>query len=249
MKSLILFTLLLFSATARAEEAPLTILAASSLREVLTEVGALFEKESGWPVRFIFAASGNLARQIEQGAPADIFISDSRDELDQLAGAGLIDPATREHLGGNRLVVVQPAPYDVFAQEPADLLRVSRIAVGDPTTDPAGRYAQQFLEKHGLWTQLLDRLVFADNVRAALALAERDEVGAALVFTTDVRTVTSDPGVRVSFTVDQDQHAPILYEAAILSGAPRRVAALKFFWVLETPEAKAAWARLGFTPP
>lgn len=249
MKTFLFLTTLLCSAIAYAEELPLTILADTSLREVMTELGAQYEKETSEPVRFTFEGSGALTRQIEQGAPSDIFITAGKDSMDHLEGLKLIDSSTRRPLADNRLIVVQPAPYDVFVQEPSDLPRISRIAIADPAADPAGRYAQQFLEKQGLWTQLQDRLVFAENVRAALALAERDEVGAALVFTTDARVVTSEPGIRVSFTVDTEQHDPIAYEAAILNEAPRSVAARKFFWLLDTPEAKAAWERMGFTPP
>lgn len=249
MKILSALLALLFTAAVYADEPPLTILAASSLKDVLTDVGALYEKETGQPVRFSFDGSGTLARQIEKGAPADVFISASTEWMDNLAGQKLIDASSRRTIAGNRLVVIQPAPHDVFVQEASDLLRLNRIAMGDPATVPAGQYAKQYLEKQGVWTQLQDRLAFTPNVRAALALAERDEVGAALVFATDARTVTSEPGIRVSITVDPSQHDPIVYEAAILDQAPRRVAAMKFFWVLETPEAKALFDQLGFSAP
>ena len=251
MKTLRLLTALLAFTTlaARGEEPPLTILAASSLQDALTGVGALYEKETGQAIRFSFDGSGVLARQLEKGAPADLFISASKEWMDHLAGQKLNDAATRRTIAGNRLVVVQPAPHDVFVQEPADLLRLNRVALGDPATVPAGAYAKQYLERQGLWTQLLERAIFTSSVRAALALAERDEVGAAFVFATDARTVTSEPGVRTSITVDPAQHDPIAYEVALLAEAPRRVAALKFFWVLETPEAKALFEKFGFTAP
>ena len=249
MKKLLVLLLALTALNVRAEDPPLTILAASSLTDVLTGVGALYEKQTGEAIRFSFDGSGVLARQIEKGAPADVFISASPEWMDSLAAQQLLDPATRITIASNTLVLVQPAPHDVFVQEPADLLRLNHIALGDPATVPAGRYARQYLEQQGVWTQLQDRLMFASSVRAALALAERGDVGAAFVFATDARTVTSEPGIRTSITVDASQHDPIAYEAAVLQSAPRRVAALKFFWVLETPEAKALFAKFGFPTP
>jgi molybdate transport system substrate-binding protein len=249
MIRLITAALTLAAAIGFAEEPPLTILAAASLKEAMTEVGQLFEKETAQAVRFSFDGSGVLARQIEHGAPCDIFISASRSWMDALATPAFIDTSTRHTLLRNRLVVAQPAPHDVFIETPADLLRVDRVAMGDPATVPAGQYARQFLEKQGLWTQLQERLVFATNVRAALALVEHDEVGAALVFATDVRAVTSSPGVRTSLVIEESQHDPIIYEAAVVKDAPRRVAALKFFWFLETPDARAVFARYGFIAP
>ncbi len=233
----------------QAAEPPLTILAAASLQEVLTEVGALHEKETGQPVRFRFDAAGVLARQIEQGAPADVLVSDHPRWLDVLTGQKKIDPTTRRPLARNQLVLVQPAPHDVFVQETADLVRLNRIAMADPASDPAGLYARQYLEHSGVWTSLQARMVFASHVRAALALTERDEVGAALVYASDARSITSEPGIRISFAIPPDQHDPILYEAAILNDAPHRVAALKFFWTLETPGAKELFVRYGFIAP
>lgn len=249
MKFLRLLLLAFACLPARAEEPPLTILAASSLTEVLTGISALYEQQTGEPVRLSFDGSGVLARQIENGAPADLYISAGTNWMDSLARQQLLDTATRVTIAGNQLLLVQPAPHDVFVQEPADLLRLTRIALGDPDTVPAGFYARHYLERNGLWTQLQDRLVFTPNVRAALALVERDEVGAAFVFATDARTVTSEPGLRTALTVDAAQHDRIAYEAAVLEAAPRRVAALKFLWVLETPEAKALFAKFGFTAP
>lgn len=245
----LLALLIALAIPARAEEAPPTILAASSLQDVLTEVETLFEKETGQAARLAFDGSGVLARQIEKGAPADLFISASREWMDSLAQQKWVDESTRIIVAGNRLVLVQPAPHDVFVQEPADLPRLTRIALGDPATVPAGRYAQQYLQKQGLWEQLQDRFIYVSSVRAALNLVERDEVGAAFVFATDARTVTSEPGLRTSITVDPTQHDPIVYEAAVVKDAPRRVAALKFLWVLETPEAKALFEKYGFTRP
>ena len=124
-------------APSHADEAPLTILAASSLQDVLNEVEALYEKETGQAVRMAFDGSGVLARQIEKGAPADLFISASRDWMDSLVQQKRVDETTRVTIAGNRLVLVQPAPHDVFVQEPADLLRITHIVMGDPATVPA----------------------------------------------------------------------------------------------------------------
>lgn len=247
--TLLIALTLSLGAPARADDAPLTILAASSLQEVLTEVQALYTKETGQPARLAFDGTGVLARQLEQGAPADLFISASKEWMDSLAQQKRVDASTRVTLAGNRLVILQPASHDVFVQEPADLLRLNHVITGDPATVPAGRYAQQYLQKNNLWELLDDRLTFVSSVRAALSLVERGEVGAAFVYASDVRLVTSEPGVRTAITIDPALHDPIVYEAAIVQDAPRRVAALKFLWILETPEAKALFEKYGFTRP
>lgn len=247
MKQFLLLALLAGSVSTHAENAALSIAAASSTRIALEEIGQLFEKETGLSIRFNFDGSGLLAGQIEKGAPVDIYISAHHAFMDSLAAQNLIDAATRQTLARNRLVVAQPAPHDVFIEAPADLLRVDKVAIGNPDFSAAGKYAQQFLESQNLWSPLQARLVHADSAQATLTLVEHDEVGAALVFATDARSVTSEPGIRTSFAVDESKHAPILIEIATIRNAAHLTAAKRFYWLLETPEAKAIWKKHGFT--
>lgn len=241
--------LLAMSPFASAEDPPVTILAASSLQDVFTELEPLLEKAVELPIRMAFDGTGVLARQLDQGAPADLFVSASKEWTDRLVEKRLMDGDDRRVIAGNRLVFIQPAPHDVFVQEPADLARLNHIALGDPATVPAGRYARQYLEKQGLWDALQESIGFAGNVRAVLALVERGEVGGGFVFATDARAVTSEPGIRIALTVDPSQHDPIVYEAAVPARAPRRVSGLKLLWALATPEAKAVFEKHGFTLP
>lgn len=245
-KAALCFLLLLGVSRAFAEAPPLTVFAASSLGDAMREVGVLYERETGWPVRFSFASSGVLARQIEHGAPADAYISASREWMDLAATNGWLDAQSRRVILRNRLVVIQPTDAENAIAAPDDLRNVRRLAIGDPDLVPAGMYARQFLARHGLWSRLQSRLIAAAHVRAAVALVERGEADAAIVFATDAR---SSPAVAVRFTVDEQDHEPIVYEAAILKDAPRRVAALKLFWLLETPEARAIFERHAFTLP
>lgn len=225
------------------DQPPLTVLAAASLRESMEEVGVLFRRETSWPLRFSFDGSGTLARQIEKGAPADIFVTAHPQWMDHLAGLGLLDASTRRVILRGHLVIAVRRDQAAPLAEPAHLTNFTRIALGDPATVPAGQYARQFLEKHDLWSALQPRLVFASNVRAALALVERGDADAAFVYDTDARLV---PELEARYTVPDADHDPIIYEAAVLKDAPRRTGALRFFWTLETPEARAAFESAGF---
>ncbi len=229
-----------------AADRPLTIFAAASLQEVLTEAGALYTKETGEEIRFSFEASGTLARQLERGAPADLFFSAHPEWLDQLAAQGVADSATRRVFARNRLVVAQHAAKDLWISAPEDLLLVDRLAIGDPATVPAGRYARQFLERTGLWDKLQDRLVFASSVRAALAMAEREDAGAAIVYASDVKA--AGPVLRTSLEVPEGEHDPIVVEYVEIREAARQAAARRFLWVLGTPEARALLEQHGFLP-
>lgn len=217
-----------------------------SLKESLEEVGRLFRADDTWDVRFSFDGTGTLARQIESGAPADIFISAHPQWMDRLADAGLLAPATRRVIARGELVAVARRGSDTVLAGPGDLAALTRIALGDPVTVPAGQYARQFLEKRGVWNALSNRLVYASNVRAALALVERGNADAAFVYATDARLA---PGTEIRFSVPAADHDPIVYEAAILRDAARPTASQRFFWILETPEARAAFEKAGFLPP
>lgn len=229
---------------ARAE---ITVFAAASMTDVLQEIGAGFRVDTGIATRFSFAASSALARQLELGAPAQVFVSADVEWMDYLANLGVIDLATRRDVAGNELVLVAPADSELkLAIEPG--LRLSaalgggRLALADPDSVPAGRYARAALTSLGAWKDVESRLVPAENVRAALAYVSRGEVPLGIVYRTDARV---DTKVRVVGAFPAGTHPPIVYPAATIRGSPE--AAAEFVAYLGRARAQAIFARHGFT--
>lgn len=243
-----LLALILGAGAAAAEpRPPLLVFAAASLTNVLQELGPAFEKESGRAVKFSFAASSTLARQIEAGAKADVFFAADTEWMDYLQARDLIDPATRVNLLGNRLVLIAPANSALqlkiapgFALADA-LGKRGRLSTGDPDSVPVGRYARSALTSLGVWSQVADRLVRADNVRTALLFVERGEVPLGIVYATDAAI---DPGVRVVDTFPASSHPPIVYPIALTKGADADAA--RFIAFLRGPAARAVFERYGF---
>lgn len=242
----------------RAQEAPpLTVFAAASLQDALRAIEPAWRAAAPGnpPLRFSFAASSALARQIEQGAPADLFMSADEPWMDYLAERNLIVPATRASPLGNALVLVAPADSPLRemalgrATDLAALLAPpgamqGRLATGDPAHVPVGRYAQQALEWMGQWTAIAPRLARADNVRAALLLVERGEAPLGIVYATDAK---ASQGVRVIGTFPGESHPPVTYPFAATRRAeanPQAQAALAF---LAGPATAATWQRFGFS--
>jgi molybdate transport system substrate-binding protein len=228
----------------------LTVFAASSLQNALEEVGQRYRQATGVAVRFSFAGSGALARQIEQGAPAAVFVSADEQWMDYLAQRNLIVGATRKALLGNRLVLVVPADSAVGRVElkPGFDLRAllgpeGRWVTGDPAGVPVGRYAREALTRLGAWEFAQSRLVRAENVRVALAFVERGEVAAGVVYETDAAIA---PKVRVAGVFPADSHTPITYPVAITAGRDSQEAR-DFLRFLASGEARAAFGRFGFT--
>ena len=239
-----------FAAPARAEA--VTVFAAASLQDGLRDLARDWAARGHPLPRLSFAASSALARQIEQGAPADLFLSADEAWMDYLQQRGLILPATRSSVLGNALVLVAPADR---AGGPAlgigrdtDLAALlgpgGRLAVGDPAHVPAGRYAEAALRWMGQWQALAPRLARADNVRAALLLVERGEAPLGIVYATDAM---ASRGVRVLGAFPVESHPPISYPFALTrrGGASPGTAALLAF--LTGAEAAPAWRRHGFT--
>jgi molybdate transport system substrate-binding protein len=237
-----------FAAPAAAAE-PMTVFAAASLKNALDEAGKAFTAESGIPVRASYAASSALARQIEQGAPADLFASADLEWMDYLAARRLIRPETRVDLLGNRLVVV--APKDATVAEAAftpdwfsrALGPDGRLATGEVSSVPIGKYAKAAFETLGLWTQLQPRLAQADNVRAALALVSRGEAPLGVVYESDAR---SDPGVKVVGVFPKDSHKPVIYPFAVTAEAKGEGGA-RFLAYLRSKAARRFFEAQGFT--
>ncbi len=243
---------LALSASADAPQDRLTVFAAASLSDALTRIGALWQAQGRTAPRFSFASSGTLARQIDQGAAADLFLSADETWMDWLAKRDRLRDATRIDLVGNRLVLVERrAAFRPLALAPgADLAGIlgaaGRLAVGDPSSVPAGIYAKQALTALGLWNAVQARLAPADNVRAALLLVQRGEAPAGIVYASDVRA-TQDLAVAGVFPASS--HMPIVYPGAVLRQAPMPQRAQELLAFLAGGAAQALFRDLGFSGP
>lgn len=227
---------------------PLMIFAAASLTDSLQQVADAYTKASGVPVKLSFAASSALAKQIESGAQVDVFLSADEEWMDYLDRKELIDRSTRRDLLGNRLVLVAPreSTGQLKLGPGAPLIgmlgRTGRIAVGDPDSVPAGRYAKAALTSLGLWSVAEPRLVRADNVRVALLYVARGEAPLGIVYETDA---IAEPRVRIVDRFPESSHRPIRYPVAVVANA--RPAAKSFLAFLSGPEAQSIFANTGFT--
>ena len=237
-------------APAAAQGRDLVVFAAASLKEALDEINAAWGRESGGKRATIsYAASSALAKQIEQGAPADLFASADLDWMDYAQAKGLIRPDTRVTLLGNRLVLIAPkdAAVGVALAPGLDLVPAlggGRLAMANVEAVPAGKYGKAALQALGAWEGVKDRVAQAENVRAALWLVSRAEAPLGIVYRTDA---AADPNVEIVGTFPDGTHPPILYPVAITkaSGHPDAPAFLAF---LRSGTARAAFERRGFTP-
>lgn len=252
-RSLLGLPLVLTRIDAARAAAPVMAFAAASLADALAALAGEWTARGNPLPRFSFAASSALARQIEQGAPADLFMSADEPWMDYLQQRGLIVAATRTSPLGNALVLIAPAAGDarpLALAKGADLARLlgptGRLAVGDPAHVPAGRYARAALEWLGAWPAVAPRLAPAENVRAALLLVERGEAPAGIVYATDA---AASPAVRVLATFPAESHTPITYPFALLRRAADNAGARALLAFLAGPEAAPTWARFGFTRP
>jgi molybdate transport system substrate-binding protein len=229
----------LAAGSARASAAEITVFAAASLADALTEIGKGFEAASGPHVAFNFGASSDLARQIRAGAPADVFFSADRAQMDAVAQAGLVHARDRVDVLSNTLVVVVPASSPRQLSSAAEIATLDRLALADPQAVPAGVYARQYLESVGLWTGLAGRVVPTLNVRAALSAVESENVPAAIVYRTDV-----SPRVHVAFEVPVGKGPRIVYVMAPLAAASP--AGRLFAKELASPRAARVYEKHGF---
>ncbi|MEX0809239.1 MAG: molybdate ABC transporter substrate-binding protein [Dongiaceae bacterium] len=233
-----------------AQSDELTVLAAASLTNALEEIGAHYAAETGKTVRFSFASSSALAKQVEAGAPAHIFASADQKWMDYLAERNLIEADTRVSPIGNSLVLIVPADSaagDVTVDASTDLGALlgveGRLSVGDPDHVPAGIYAREALESLGLWATAESRLARAEDVRAALVLVERGEAPLGIVYATDA--AISDK-VRIIGTFPADSHTPITYPFAIIAGQNSEDADA-FFRYVTGPEGLETFRKYGFS--
>lgn len=234
---------------ADAQDQEILVFAAASLTNVLDEIGAAYTQQTKQPVKFSYAASSALARQLEAGARADVFFSADLEWMDYVQTRGLIDRATRRNVLGNRLALVAPADSKIelkiapgFALAAA--LGQGRLATGDPESVPVGKYARAALTSLGVWNDVADRLVRADNVRSALAFIARGETPLGIVYETDALV---EKRVRVVDFFPADSHPPIVYPIAVTAQA--RPAARQFLEFLQSAPAQAAFKKHGFQNP
>ena len=231
---------------ARADE-PVVIFAAASLKTALDEAAALFQARDGTSVRISYAGSLALARQLEQGAPADIFAAADVDTIDYAQKAGVLQADSRFNFLGNRLVLVtaRPSRFDTLALT-ADALRAAlgqgRIAAGEVTSVPAGKYAKAALTALGLWDEFGPRLAMSENVRAALAFVARNELPLGIVYASDAK---AEPAVKIVAEFPASSHAPIVYPFA-LTAASHNPAAADFLVFLRSASVKAVFEEAGF---
>jgi molybdate transport system substrate-binding protein len=224
------------------------VFAAASLKNALDEASAAYQRETETKVLVSYAASSTLAKQIENGAPADLFISADLDWMNYLQQRGLIKAETRLTLLGNRLVLIAPADSTAnieirpgFAL--ADLLGNERLAMADPGAVPAGKYGKAALEKLGVWASVAARVAPAEDVRAALLLVSRHETPLGIVYATDA---AADQGVRIVAVFPQDSHPPIVYPAAEVATGTNPAAAAWLAY-LKSDRARPFFERQGFT--
>ena len=230
---LVLFAGLPMRMVQAAEE--LTVFAAASMTDAMTRAGESYRAETGTVLRFSFASSSTLAKQIEQGAPADLFLSASESWMDYLAERGLIVADSRAALVSNALVLIAPEGSTLGSLEMAtgtDLAALlgqdGRLALGDPDHVPAGIYAKEALQNLGQWQALQPRLARADNVRAALALVARGEAPLGIVYSTDA---AGQSGVKILGRFPQSSHKPISYPVAIMAGHDSRASRAFLAWL------------------
>jgi len=223
---------------------------AVSLKDATEELGHEFQRTHlGVTLQYNFGASGDLQKQIEAGAPVDLFISAGQRQIDELEKLGLLRPGSRRVFARNVLTLIVPNDSRLDLQKPADLLRsqVQRVVIGNPKTVPAGQYAEECLRTLGLWDALRPKLVFAENVRQALEYVARGEVDAGFVYSTDAATRTSQ--VKIAGSPPLESYTPVTYPGAIVAASRQPALAQAFMDLLLSSAGQQVLARYGFQPP
>ncbi|AHJ27556.1 molybdate ABC transporter substrate-binding protein [Nodularia spumigena CS-584] len=223
----------------------LLISAAASMKDALEEIQPLYQQSKpNVNIRYNFGASGALQQQIEQGAPADIFISAARSQVDALEQKGLLVAGTRTNLANNRLVLIVPNNTNSINSffNLADA-KIKRIALGEPRSVPAGQYADQVLKKLGIFEKIKSKLVLANNVRQVLAAVESGNADAGLVYATDAKISNK---VKVVVAADEKYHSAIIYPMAVIKRSKNIPAAKEFLEFLSSNQAKTVLKKYGF---
>jgi len=256
MKRLFIITLILgitsaFQATPCKAGETVRVFAAASLTGALGEIAALYENHHGTRISTVFASSSTLAKQVINGAPADIYISANEGWMDQVEKSGLLISTSRRNLLANRLSLIAPSTQPDITVDLSgrntilQALNGGRLAMGDPDHVPAGMYGKAALTTLGQWQSLKDHVAAASDVRAALAFVERGEVTLGIVYASDV---VNRPKVFEVLKFPQSSHPPIVYPVAMIRGK-RSQSAQQFFGFLQSDEARVIFVRYGFSKP
>jgi molybdate transport system substrate-binding protein len=225
----------------------ITISAAISLKNAFEDIGRIFqERNPGGRLLFNFGASGDLARQIEAGAPVDVFASAAQKDMDNLDQKDMIIKGTRKDFAGNSVVLIIPTKSTIHLTSFNDLRRgeIQKIAIGNPKTGPAGRYAEEVLRYFNLWDGIKDRLIFAENVRQVLDYVARGEVDAGMVYSTDALVRAKE--VRIVAEAPEQSHRPVVYPIAVVKGSKKESLAKEFISVVTSKEGKKVLEKYGF---
>lgn len=232
--------------TAPESDGVVLVSAASSLTDVMNELGPAFSRENrNTVVRFNLAASGTLQQQIEQGAPVDVFASASTKEIDALETGHFLVPGSRVLFARNRLVLIAPIGSRLKRWEDLKLPTVKRVALSNPDSVPSGRYAKETLTARGLWPSVMSKAVYGENVRQTLSYVSAGDVDAGIVFLTDAQQEKKRV-VLVAEAVSGKDHQAIEYPAAVIAKAPNRPMAMRFVRFLQGRTAQDILAKYGF---
>lgn len=234
------------TSSSSASKVTLNVSAAASLTDAINAIDALYtQKNPNVTITPNFASSGTLQKQIEAGAPADVFLSAAPQQMDALQKEQLIIDSTRKDILGNEVVLIVPKDSTLNLTDFKQLLdaNVKKIAIGDPTSVPAGTYAKKVFEELGIWTQLQPKFVLGSDVRQVLAYVAGDNVDAGVVYATDAPI---SKGVKIVAVGPADINNTIIYPAAVLKGSKNQAAAKAYVDFLSTPDAKAIFEKYGF---
>src|SRR5579863_4141130 len=233
----------------KAQNGEILLSAAISLKESFTEIGSLYERQTGNRVTFSFGASGQLEKQIEAGAPVDVFASAGQREMDQLQAKGMVERDSRVNFARNTLVLIVPSDSKLRLHSVSELTSpgVNKVAIGNPQTVPAGLYAHELLERMKIASQVESRLVFGENVRQVLDYVARGEADAGLVYATDVEVAAGR--VAVAAQIPPDNYSAIRYPVAVVQGCRHLAAARSFVELLLGPAGAGVLKKHGFLSP
>lgn len=228
-----------------AENVTLTVSAAASVTDAMNEIIAIYQSQHP-QIKIVpnYGASGSLMQQIEQGAPADIFLSAAKDKMDGLESKSLLIPGTRTNLLGNEIVLVCPENSSLDGYAALTDATVKNISIGDPSSVPAGKYAKELLTNMGLWAGVEGKLVLAKDVRQVLSYVETGNVDAGIIYKSDLKVTDK---VELVAVADKSKHTPIIYPAAVISDSKHPVQAKAFLSFLESEPAMKIFMKYGFT--
>lgn len=242
----LLMSALLGLSSAHAHASEITVSAAASLSQAFTDIAAAFTRKSGVQVHLNFASSNNLLRQMENGAPVDVFASADLETMDAAEEKGLISPDTRRNFALNDLVLITPVAFNgIGTVEDLKKESVRHIAVGTPESVPAGRYTRDALNAAGMWNVLSPRFIFGNNVRQVLSYVQRGETEAGFVYRTDALVAGKD----VTIIQVMTGHKPVLYPIAVTKSSQNGSAAGDFVDYVLSKEGRQVLERYGFSKP